>query len=92
MSVRDTIHGERNGVRYVMNTFLISVGAYVEALTEEAKAVAEAVGKVQFDVGETACKVPLAAEYIGKIETMCRIGNKKEDLHLLDIIPISGYK
>lgn len=76
--VRDTIHGERNWVRYVMNTFVISVGAYVEDLTEEAKAVAEAVGKVQVDVGQTACKVPLAAEYISKIETMGRIGNKKK--------------
>lgn len=76
--VRDTIHGERNWVRYVMNTFLISVGAYVEALTLEAKAVAESVGKVHVDVGNTACKVPLATEYIGKIEAMGRIGSKKK--------------
>ncbi|MBB3114018.1 hypothetical protein FHS18_006134 [Paenibacillus phyllosphaerae] len=76
--VRDSIHGERNWVRYVMNTFVISVGAYVEALTEEAKAVAEAVGKVHVDVGNTACKVPLATEYIGKIEAMGRIGSKKK--------------
>lgn len=76
--VRDTIHGERNWVRYVMNTFVISVGAYVEALTAEAKEVAEAVGKVQVDVGNTACKVPPATEYIGKIETMGRIGSKKK--------------
>lgn len=76
--VRDTIHEERNWVRYVMNTFVISVGAYVAALTEEAKAVAEAVGKVHVDVGHTACKVPLAAEYIGKIESMGRIGSKKK--------------
>lgn len=76
--VRETIHGERNWVRYVMNSFVISVGAYVEALTEEAKAVAEAVGKVHVDVGHTACKVPLASEYIGKIEAMGRIGSKKK--------------
>jgi len=35
--VRDIIHSERNWVRYVMNTFVISVGVYVEALTEEAR-------------------------------------------------------
>ncbi len=75
---RDTIHDERNWVRYVMNTFVISAGAYVEPLTEEAKAVAEAIGKVDVDVGNTACIVPLAAEYIGKIETMGRIGSKKK--------------
>lgn len=76
--VRNTIHGERNWVRYVMNTFVISVGSYVEALSEEAKAVAEVVGKVHVDVGNTACKVPLARDYIGKIEAMGRIGNKKK--------------
>lgn len=76
--VRDTIYSERNWVRYVMNTFVIAVGAYVEALTEEAKAVAEAVGKVHVDVGNTACKVPLATEYIGKNETVGRIGSKKK--------------
>lgn len=76
--VRDTIHGERNWVRYVMNSFVISVGSYVEALTEEAKAVAEAIGNVHVDVGNTACKVPLATEYIGKIEAMGRIGSKKK--------------
>ncbi|MUT67484.1 DNA alkylation repair protein [Paenibacillus sp. NEAU-GSW1] len=76
--VQETIHGERNRVRYVMNTFVISVGAYVKELTEEAKQVAEAIGKVNVDVGNTACKVPLATEYIGKIESMGRIGNKKK--------------
>lgn len=76
--VRETIHGERNWVRYVMNNFVISVGAYVGALTEEAKAVAEEIGKVNVDVGNTACVVPSAPEYIGKIETMGRIGNKKK--------------
>ncbi|MFS0722409.1 DNA alkylation repair protein [Paenibacillus sp. 1P07SE] len=76
--VRDTIHGERNWVRYVMNTFVISVGAYVEPLTEDAMAVAEAIGKVQVDVGNTACKVPLAAEYISKLEAKGRIGSKKK--------------
>lgn len=76
--VRDTIHGERNWVRYVMNNFVISVGAYVGVLTEEAKAIAEAIGKVNVDVGNTACVVPSAPEYIAKIESMGRIGNKKK--------------
>lgn len=76
--VKDTIHGERNWVRYVMNTFVISVGAYVEALTEDARAVAEMIGKVHVDVGNTACKVPIATNYINKIEEMGRIGSKKK--------------
>ncbi|MFX3634356.1 MAG: DNA alkylation repair protein [Candidatus Pristimantibacillus sp.] len=77
-TVRTTIHSERNRVRYTMNTFVISVGSYVEQLTEEAKAVAAEIGKVQVDVGNTACKVPLATDYIAKIESMGRIGNKKK--------------
>lgn len=77
-TVRTTIHSERNRVRYTMNTFVISVGAYVVQLTEEAKAVAAEIGKVQVDVGNTACKVPLATDYIAKIESMGKIGNKKK--------------
>jgi len=66
--IESTIHQERNRVRYTMNAFVISVGAYVAALKEEAKQVAAQIGKVHVDVGQTACKVPLAAEYIAKVE------------------------
>lgn len=53
-------HEERNRVRYVMNGFVMSLDAYVTELNEEAKQVAEYIGKVHVDVGNTACKVPLA--------------------------------
>jgi len=76
--VRDTIHQERNRVRYTMNNFVISVGAYVVALHEEAVKVAERIGKVHVDVGETACKVPLATEYIDKIKARGTIGAKRK--------------
>lgn len=76
--VEATIHTERNRVRYVMNGFVISVGTYVPALTAEAKRVAEHIGKVHVDVGNTACKVPLATDYIQKIETMNRVGVKRK--------------
>ncbi|MFF2481903.1 DNA alkylation repair protein [Paenibacillus sp. NPDC058071] len=76
--VRDTVHDERNRVRYVMNGFVISVGAYVTELTEEAKDVAQAIGKVHVNVGNTACKVPLATDYIAKIEKAEKIGNKRK--------------
>ncbi|GGG77191.1 DNA alkylation repair protein [Paenibacillus radicis (ex Gao et al. 2016)] len=76
--VHASIHTERNRVRYTMNQFVISVGAYVRELTDQAKAVGEAIGKVHVDVGDTACKVPLAKAYIEKIETMGRIGSKKK--------------
>lgn len=76
--VKDVIHTERNWVKYVMNSFVISVGSYVPALTAEAKAVAAHIGKVHVNVGKTACKVPLAAEYIEKVEQKDRIGVKRK--------------
>lgn len=76
--VKNTIHEERNRVRYVMNSFVISVGTYAPELTEEAKQVGESIGKVHVDVGNTACKVPLANEYIKKVEAQYRVGMKRK--------------
>lgn len=76
--IETAIHEERNRVRYVMNGFVISVGTYVQGLSTEAKKVAEHIGKVHVDVGNTACKVPLATEYIKKIEDKERVGVKRK--------------
>lgn len=76
--VERTVHGERNRVRYTMNAFVIAVGAYVPALFEEALAVAERIGKVDVNVGQTACKVPLASAYIRKVEEKGNTGKKKK--------------
>lgn len=76
--VEETIHNERNRVRYVMNGFVIGVGAYIPDLYDEAMRVAEYVGKVHVDVGNTACKVPLATDYIKKIEQKGKIGAKRK--------------
>lgn len=76
--VEETIHDERNRVRYVMNGFVISVGAYYQPLHDEAIRVAERIGKVKVNMGETACKVPLAKEYIQKVEKRGSIGNKRK--------------
>jgi len=76
--VKETIHEERNRVRYTMNQFVISVGAYIPALQDKAIEVAKAIGKVHVDVGQTACKVPLATEYIKKIEERGTIGQKRK--------------
>ncbi|MFE5317915.1 DNA alkylation repair protein [Paenibacillus sp. NPDC056579] len=76
--VAETIHSERNRVRYVMNGFVISVGSYVPALFQEAVLTAERIGKVHVDVGQTACKVPTATEYIHKVEAMSRVGKKRK--------------
>lgn len=76
--VKNTIHDQKNRVRYVMNGFVISVGTYIPELTEEAKQVAEQIGKVHVNVGNTACKVPLATDYIKKVEGMDRVGVKRK--------------
>lgn len=76
--VKETIHSERNRVRYVMNSFVISVGSYVSELSTEAKGVADFIGKINVNVGNTACKVPLAKDYIHKVEVKNRVGLKRK--------------
>jgi 3-methyladenine DNA glycosylase AlkD len=77
--VRD-IHTAPNKVRYVMNSFVISVGGYVKPLTKQAKAAAKKIGEVSVDMGDTSCKVPRATEYIEKIEKMGRVGKKRKTM------------
>lgn len=74
----DEVHGAQNRVRYTMNGFVIAVGSYISALTDKSKTLAAEIGKVNVDVGGTACKVPLASEYIKKIETKGYIGKKRK--------------
>jgi 3-methyladenine DNA glycosylase AlkD len=66
-----------NRVRYCMNGFVIAVGTYVKPLLAKAKETAEKIGKVEVDMGGTSCKVPLATEYIHKVESMGRVGKKR---------------
>jgi hypothetical protein len=76
--VRDTIRQERNWVRYTMNGFVIAAGSYIPELQQEALDAARAIGKVHVDVGQTACKVPLAEEYIHKVESAGKLGVKRK--------------
>lgn len=76
--IEQNIHKSKNRVRYVMNQFIISVGAYVPELHELAKEAAVRIGKVHVDMGGTACKVPLATQYIQKIVDMDRVGRKRK--------------
>jgi 3-methyladenine DNA glycosylase AlkD len=76
--VQKSIHQQPNRVRYTMNGFVISVGAYVKSLTKAALDTAAKVGTVSVDVGNTACKVPNVAEYIKKIEKRGGIGKKRK--------------
>lgn len=70
------IHLAQNRVRYTMNGFMISVGVYLPELTEQVITLSEIIGKVNVDMGGTACKVPFAPEYIRKTRASGR-GDKK---------------
>jgi 3-methyladenine DNA glycosylase AlkD len=70
----------QNRVRYTMNAFVIAVGTYVKPLSKQAKDAARQIGKISIDMGNTACKVPVATEYIEKIETSGKAGKKRKTI------------
>jgi len=74
------IHGTQNRVRHTMNNFVIAVGSYVKPLSKRSKAVAAEIGNVSVDMGDTACKVPLATAYIEKVEASGKVGVKKKTI------------
>jgi 3-methyladenine DNA glycosylase AlkD len=74
------IHTAPNMVRYTMNGFVIAVGGYIKPLAKEAKKVAAAIGEVSVDMGDTACKVPLASAYLEKIGKAGKIGVKRKTM------------
>ncbi len=76
--VGNTVHQAENRVRYTMNNFVISVGSYLPPLLDQAKAVADKIGKVEVFMGETSCKVPVATDYIIKMEGKGQIGKKRK--------------
>jgi 3-methyladenine DNA glycosylase AlkD len=76
--VGDEIHLAPNRVRYVMNGFVIAVGIYIKALSDKAMAIADKIGKVSVDMNGTACKVPLATDYINKAADKGQIGKKRK--------------
>ena len=76
--VAKTIPTAGNRVRYTMNGFVIAVGAYVVPLTDEAIATAKKMGVVSVEMNGTACMVPDAVTYIGKIAARGSLGKKKK--------------
>lgn len=78
--VEETLHDERNYVRYTMNGFVIAVGSCVAPFHERALAVAKSLGKVHVEMGNTACKVPAAGEYIAKVVARYGVGRKRKTL------------
>jgi hypothetical protein len=75
--VEKTIHKAPNWVRYNMNGFVIALGCMVKGLTKEARQAADKIGPVTVDMGDTACVVPSAREYIQKVEKRGALGKKR---------------
>lgn len=76
--VRDSLTASPNRVRHGMNVFVIAVGGGVAPLTDEALAVAAALGKVEVGMGDTACRTPDAVAYIEKIRQRGALGRKRK--------------
>jgi len=76
--VQKTIHKAPDVVRSQMNRFVIAVGSYVKPLTKPAIQVGEKIGPVTVDMGDTACQVPFAPDYIRKVEKRGTLGKKRK--------------
>ncbi len=72
------IHGAQNRVRYSMNGFVIATGSYIKALSDKAFRIGKNIGKVDVDMGGTACKIPLATQYIQKVIDRGNLGKKRK--------------
>ncbi|MCP4774957.1 MAG: DNA alkylation repair protein [Planctomycetaceae bacterium] len=78
--ITESIHDCGERVKYTMNGFVISVGGYVKPLSAKAKSTAKRIGTVSVEMGETACKVPLAIDYIAKMESTGRAFKKRKTI------------
>jgi 3-methyladenine DNA glycosylase AlkD len=76
--VQKEIHQAPDAVRYQMNAFVITVGCYVQSLTELAMQTGEKIGPVTADLGDNNCQIPFAPDYIRKVQQRGSIGKKRK--------------
>jgi 3-methyladenine DNA glycosylase AlkD len=69
-----------DSARYSMNSFVIAVGTYLAPLGDKAIATARKVGKVDVDMGDTACRVPDAEAYIMKSRRGAAVAPKRKTM------------
>jgi 3-methyladenine DNA glycosylase AlkD len=67
--IETSIHDSPNLARQAMNNALMAVGVFREDYRRRAMEVANSIGLVEVDHGETNCKTPDAAAYIKKAVT-----------------------
>lgn len=73
-----TLKSSPDRVRYAMNNFVICCGTYVAPLADKAVATARKLGKVEVDMGDTACQVPDAESYIMKSRRGAPVAPKRK--------------
>ncbi len=76
--IQKSIHSETDFARYHMNSFLISLGCYVEPLTESVLKAADKIGTVRADLRDNDCQVPGIADSIAKVAQRGSIGKKRK--------------
>lgn len=76
--VEKTIHQSPDVVCRQMNGFLIAVASFVQPLTGVAIQIGEKIGPVKVDVGNTACEIPFAPDYVRKVQKRGAIGKKRK--------------
>lgn len=76
--VRDTIHDQPNRTKYAMNNFIMTVGTSYLPLHEDAKKVAQEVGKVEVFTGKNLCETEAAIDYIQEQADKGRLGFKRK--------------
>ncbi len=63
-TIQSRIDASKNRAREAMNNALIAIGLRSSMLEIEALGVAQAIGPVEIDHGQTSCQTPDAAQYI----------------------------
>lgn len=78
--VAKTLTAAPDEVRLAMNGYIISVGTYVAPLGAQAIETARRIGRVEADMGDTACKIPDAEPYILKCRRGAPIAPKRKTI------------
>lgn len=78
--VLKNIDSKEGREKFCMNHFVIAVGSFYLPLADKAIEIANQIGEIKVDMGETSCKVPIADEYIKKVIDMGRQGQKRKKM------------
>lgn len=76
--IAKTLKASTDCTRYAMNGFVIACGTYIAPLADKALATAKKIGRVECDMGDTACKVPEAESYILKSRRGAPVAPKRK--------------